>query len=153
MASKDCYQWCMQTFPKENIKILCERMYVGTFQFRCHMKLDVHQQSHTQRDGEKVVTLKGLDVCHKAWKHIMGVPKSTFYHYAKYALQNMVTQLHGNSGLYKPRPHTIRATATFRCILEKSTHHMPHRSCVLSFGDKVVTKIFSAIWKWKDTSP
>ena len=31
--------------------------------------------------------------------------------------------------------------------------HMPHRSCVLSSGDKVVTKVFPTIWKWKDTIP
>ena len=65
----------------------------------------------------------------------------------------MVAQLHGNSGLQKPRAHTVQATATLRCILEKSADHMPHRSHVLSFGEKVVTKILPATWKWKDTVP
>ena len=81
----------------------------------------------------------------------MGVSESTFYFYAKYASQNMVAQLHGNSGLQKPRAHTVQATATLRCILEKSADHMPHRSRVLSSGEKVVTKVLPATWKWKDT--
>ena len=115
------------------------------------MKLDVHWQSCTQSDGWKVVTFEGLDVYHNAWRHIMGVPESTFYHYAKYASQNMVAQLHGYSGLCKPRAHTVQATTTFTCILEKSTDHMPHRSCVLSLGDKVVPKVLPATWKWKDS--
>ena len=83
----------------------------------------------------------------------MLVSESTFYRYAKYASQNMMVRLHGNSGLQKPRVHTIQATATLRCILEKSADHMPHRSCVLSSGEKVVTKVLPATWKWKDTVP
>ena len=30
---------------------------------------------------------------------------------------------------------------------------MPHRSRVLSSGEKVVTKVLPATWKWKDTVP
>ena len=83
----------------------------------------------------------------------MEVSESTFYRYAKYASQNMVAQLHGNSGLQKPRAHTVQATAILRCILEKSADHMPHRLHVLSSGEKVVTKVLPATWKRKDTVP
>ena len=83
----------------------------------------------------------------------MGVLESTFYRYAKYASQDTVAQLHGNSGLCKPRAHTIQTTTTLRCILEKSADHMPHRSRLLSSGEKVVTKVLSATWKWKVTIP
>ena len=129
-------------------------MYIGTtFQFQCHLKLDVHRQSRTDHDGRKVVTLKGVDVCHQAWRLIMDVPESTFFLYAKHASENMVAQMHGNTGLRKPRPHTMQATATLRCIVDKSADHMPHRSRVLSCGKKVVTKVLLATWKWKDTVP
>ena len=149
-----CSQHCAQTFPRDKIKSLRERMYVGTsFRFQCHMKLDIHRQSRTLGDGQKVVILEGLDVCHNAWRHIMGVSEFTFYRYAKYASQNMVVQLHGNSDLQKPRAHTIQATTTLRCILEKSADNLPHRSHVLSSSEKVVTKVLPATWKWKDTVP
>ena len=87
VSTRDCCsQHYAHIFPRDKIKTLHERMYVGTsFQFRCHMKLDVHRQSCTLGDGRKVVTLEGLDVCHNAWRHIMGVSESTFYRYAKYA--------------------------------------------------------------------
>ena len=80
-----------------------------------------------------------------------GCPESTFYQYTKHATQNMVAQMHGNTGLHKPRPHTIQATATLRCILNKSADHLPHRSRVLASGKKVVSKVLPAIWKWKET--
>ena len=83
----------------------------------------------------------------------MGVSESTFYSYAKYASQNMVAQLYGNSGLRKPQVHTVQATAILKCILEKSADHMPHKPRVLSSGEKVVTKVLPATWKWKDTIP
>ena len=109
VSTRDCYsQHCAQTFPQDKIRSLREQMYVGTsFQFRCHMKLDIHRQSRTLGDGRKVVTLEDLDVCHNAWRHIMRVSESTFYCYARYASQNMVAQLHGNSGLQKPKAHTV----------------------------------------------
>ena len=90
VASKDCYSRnCAQTFPREKIKLLRERIYVGTtFQFRSHLKLDVHRQSWTDSDGRKIVTLEGVDVCHEAWRHIMAIPESTFYRYAKHAAEN-----------------------------------------------------------------
>ena len=77
----------------------------------------------------------------------MEVSESTFYCYAKYASQNMVAHLYGNSSLKKPRAHIVQSTATLRCILEKSTDHMPHRSSVLLSGEKVVTKVLPATWK------
>ena len=155
VASKDyCSRRCTQTFPREKIKLLRERMYIGTtFQFRCHLKLDIHCQSRTDHDGRKVVTLEGVDVCHQAWRLIMDVPESTFFRYAKHASENMVAQMHGNTGLRKPRPHTVQATATLQCIVDKSTDHMLHRSQVLTCGKKVVTKVLPATWKWKDTVP
>ena len=61
--------------------------------------------------------------------------------------------MHSNTGLRKPRPRTIQATATLRCILDKSAHHMPHRSQVLASGKKVVSKVLPATWKWKETIP
>ena len=92
VANKDCsFKHYIQTFFREKIEVLHECMYVmTTFQFQCHMKLDVHQQTCMYSDGQKVVTIEGVNVYHKAWKHIMALPESTFYRYAKHASKNII---------------------------------------------------------------
>ena len=61
--------------------------------------------------------------------------------------------MHSHLGMQKTRPHTLQATATLGCILDRAADHMPHRSRVLDFGSKVVAKILPASWKWKDSIP
>jgi hypothetical protein len=87
------------------------------------------------------------------WRHIMGVLETTFYHYAGYATEGRPTQKHGNFGLLKPRAHNMQATATLRCILDRSADHMSHRSRTLPSSEKVVSKVLLATWKWKESIP
>jgi hypothetical protein len=47
----------------------------------------------------------------------------------------------------------VQAMATLRCILDRSMDHMPHRSRTITFSEKVVSKVLSAIWKWKESIP
>jgi hypothetical protein len=82
----------------------------------------------------------------------MAVPNTTFYYYVGYAANNHVVQKHGNSSLIKPQAHTMQATSTLRCILNKSANPIPHRSCTLAFGEKVVSKVLLATWKWKEST-
>jgi hypothetical protein len=60
---------------------------------------------------------------------------------------------HGNVGSVKPQAHTVHAIATLRCIINKSTDHMCHRSRTLASGEKVVSKVLLATWKWKESIP
>jgi len=149
LASKDCCSKnCAQTISLEKMKLLRERMYVGTtFQFQTHLKLEVHRQSRTQCKDRKVVTVEGIDVYHEAWRHIMVDPESMLYRYAKSSARNEVAQIHSNFSLYKPRLHTLQATTTLRCILKKSTDHMPDRSRILASGEKVVAKVLPPSWR------
>jgi hypothetical protein len=83
-------------------------MYCQTgYEFKNHWKFDVHWQIHVNAKGHCVVTLEAEEVCLAAWRHIMGVPETTFYCYAGYAVEGRPAQKHGNSGLLKPRAHTI----------------------------------------------
>lgn len=149
-----CTRNCVQPFPREKIRCFRERMYSGTsYQFRFHMKLDIHRQVHRNADGKRVVTVEGIDVCLPAWRHIAGVSEATFHRFQKYVAEGIQAHPHGNSSLLKPRKHTSQATATLRCILENSADHMPHRTKTLKSGEKVVSMILPATWKWKSAIP
>nr|PNR49411.1 hypothetical protein PHYPA_011307 [Physcomitrium patens] len=149
-----CMRNCVQPFPREKIKSFRERMYNGsTFQFRAHMKLDVHRAVHRDASGRKMVTVEGIIVCLRAWMHISGVSEATFYRYQAYVKANREARDHGNTGLPKPRKHTEQATAMLKCILEKEADHMPHRTRSTKSGEKMVLMILPATFQWKDQIP
>ena len=102
-------------------------------------------------EGCQVVTLEGEEVCLVAWRHIIGVPETTFYRYAGYLAEGRPTKKHGNSGLLKPQAHIMQATATLRCKLDRSADHMPYRFQILASSEKVVLKVFPTTWKWKES--
>nr|PNR45284.1 hypothetical protein PHYPA_015055 [Physcomitrium patens] len=149
-----CMRNCVQPFPREKIKSFREQMYNGsTFQFRAHMKLDVHRAVHRDASGRKMVTVEGINVCLRAWMHISGVSEATFYRYQAYVKANREARDHGNTRLPKPRKHTEQATATLKCILEKEADHMPHRTRSTKSGEKMVSMILPATFQWKDQIP
>ena len=149
-----CSQSCVQHFPRAKITVLRSRMYdKTTVQFKNHIKLDVHRQFHRNATGRNVVTLEGIDVCPFAWMKIMGVSSTTFYRNAKSAAAGHAAQNHGNTGLRKPRSHTVVATATLGAILDRHADHMPHKTRVLPSGEKVVAKVLPSNFKWKDQIP
>jgi len=47
----------------------------------------------------------------------------------------------------------LQAIATLKCVLEKSANHMPHHMHTLPFGEKMVSKVLSATFLWKETLP
>ena len=122
-----------------------------TFKFQYHIKLDVHRQVHLNVEGKRVVTMEGIDVCLSGWWHIAGVSDSTFHCFQGYAAKGESAQPHGNAGSKKPRKHTLQATATLQCLLEKETDHMSHRAHTLPSREKVVSKVLLATFKWKET--
>jgi hypothetical protein len=149
-----CSRSCVQLYPRDKIKVLRMRMYFGTtVVFRRHIKLDVHRQVRVDSNGRNVVTLEGIDVCPSAWQHIMGVSETSFYLYARDAVAGVAAQPHGNTGLKKPRHHTVVATAALRVILNRNADHMPHKTRVLPSGEKAVAKVLPANFKWKDQIP
>jgi hypothetical protein len=59
-----CKRNCVQPFSRLKIRQLREHMYRQTgFEFKNHLKLDVHRQIHVNAEGCRVVTLEGEDVC------------------------------------------------------------------------------------------
>ena len=113
------------------------------------MKMEVHRQVHRDSRGRRMVTVEEIPVCMRAWMHISGVPKSTFYRYQTYMNNGREALDHGNKGLLKPRKHTQQAAASLKCILEKQADHMPHRTSTLKTWEKVVSMCLPATFQWK----
>ena len=102
-----CSQNCVQPFPRAKIRAFRERMYHNsTFKHRAFMKMEVHRQVHRDSRGRRMVTVKEIPVCMRAWMHISSVPESTFYRYQTYMNNGREALDHGNKGLLKPRKHT-----------------------------------------------
>jgi hypothetical protein len=130
-----CKLNCVQPFPREKILAVRNQMWRDSnVRLRTHVKLDVQRQFHNDSNGNRVVTLEGINVCSTAWQLIMGVSRATFFRYAKAATSGDRARHHGNYGSKKPREHTVQAIATLRCLLEKFADHMPHRSTTLPIG-------------------
>ena len=137
-----CSQSCMQHYPRVKIIVFRSCTYdKTTVQFRNHIKLDIHRQFHRDATGRNVVTFEGIDVCPFAWMKIMGVSSSTFYRNAKFVAADHAAQNHGNTGLRKPRSHTVVATTTLGAILDRHAEHMPYKTRVLLSREKVVAKV------------
>jgi hypothetical protein len=70
-----------------------------------------------------------------------------------YAIDGRAAKKHGNSGSIKPRAYIMQAISILRCILDKLADHMPHRYRTLASSEKVVSKVLSTTWKWKESIP
>jgi hypothetical protein len=75
-----CKLNCVQPFPKEKILAVRNQMWRDNdVRLRTHVKLDVHRKFHNNCNGNRVVTLEGINVCSTAWQLIMGVSRTTFF--------------------------------------------------------------------------
>jgi hypothetical protein len=149
-----CKLNCVQPFPREKILAVRNQMWRDSdVRLRTHVKLDVHKQFHNDSNGNRVVTLEGINMCSTAWQLIMDVSRATFFRYAEAATSGHRARHHGNYGSKKLREHILQAIATLRCQLEKSADHMLRRSTTMPTGETMVTKTLPSSFKWKDTLP
>jgi hypothetical protein len=45
----------------------------------------------------------------------------------------------------------MQEMAMLRYILDRSADHMPHRTWILTSGEKGTSKVLPATWKWKES--
>ena len=72
------------------------------------------------------MTLCSREVCENVWYSIHGVSRSAYHKYKAAALVGRVNGMHGNSGITRPRPHTIQAEANFMTIIQENADRMPN---------------------------
>ena len=146
-----CRQNCLQPFPRGQIQAIRSQLHVhGGVYFRKSRLLEVHRQTHLDRNGREMITLGGVEVCPTAWCAIHGVSRATFYRYKGMAQEDKQPEHHGNLGLKKPRTHTLQATATLRLMVEKEADAMPHKLRTLESGEKVSSMVLPSAFRWKD---
>lgn len=56
------------------------------YEFKNHLKLEVHRQIYGDGNEKKVMMLDGIKVCLAAWQHRMEVLETTYYCYASYTI-------------------------------------------------------------------
>ena len=72
------------------------------------------------------MTLRSHEVCENAWYSIHGVSRAAYHKYKVAALGGRVNEMHGNSGITRPRPYTIQAEASFMTIIQENVDCMPN---------------------------
>ena len=86
------------------------------------------------------MTLCSREVCENAWYTIHGISRSAYHKYKAVALAGRVNRMHWNSGITRPRPHTIQAKANFMTIIQENADRMPNE--FRNIGRKRVNNLF-----------
>ena len=106
---------------------LRRKFYGSTFEVRREIAYAVQGQLYSLPERrKKFLTLSGREVCENAWYSIHGVSRAAYHMYKAAALAGRVNRTHGNSGITRPRPHTIQAKANFATIIQENADRMPN---------------------------
>ena len=122
-----CKFRCCQSFSWDNTLALRRKFYGSTFELRREIAYAVQGQLHSlPKRRKKFLTLSGREVCENAWYSIHGVSRAAYHKYKAAALAGRVNGTNGNSGITRPRPHTIQAEANFATIIQENADRMPN---------------------------
>ena len=122
-----CKFRCCQSFSWDDTLALRRKFYGSTFELRREIAYALQGQLHSLPERrKKFLTLSGREVCENAWYSIHGVSRAAYHKYKAAALAGRVNGMHGNSGITRPRPHTIQAEANFATIIQENADRMPN---------------------------
>ena len=106
---------------------LRRKFYGSTFEVSREIAYAVQGQLHSLPERRKMfMTLCSREVCENAWYTIHGVSRSAYHKYKAAVLAGRVNGMHENSGITRPRPHTIQAEANFMTIIQENESRMPN---------------------------
>jgi hypothetical protein len=145
-----CKRLCLEQFDAALIYTLRHEMHHSDSKSKDAIRLAVHR--HCRRisgESRRFCVLEGKLVCMLAWRKIYGVSKTDFYRYKQYAASGRRAQFHAGKGRTKARVSKQQAVQTMKMLLETKADPMPHRTCNLKTGEKVVQKILPSGTKWK----
>ena len=128
VSSLRCYKFrCCQTFSWDDTLALRGKFYGSTFEVCREIAYAVQGQLNSLPERrKKFLTLSGCEVCENFWYSIHGVSRVAYHKYKVAALANRINRMHGNSGITRPRPHTIQAEANFATIIQENVDRIPN---------------------------
>ena len=122
-----CKFKCCQTFSWDDMLALTRKFYGNTFEICREIAYTVQGQLHSLLEQKKkFMTLSSREVCESTWYTINGISRSAYHKYKAAALAGRVNGMHRNSGITRPRPHTIQAEANFTTIIQENVDRMPN---------------------------
>jgi hypothetical protein len=145
-----CKHLCMEQFDSALIYTLRHEMHHSDSKSKDALQLGVHRHfCRIKGESRQFCVLDGKLVCMLQCRKIYGVSKTDFYRYKQYAASSRRAQYHGGKGRTKLSGSKLQAVQTMKMLLESKGDRMPHRTCNLKTGEKVVQKILLAGTKWK----
>ena len=142
VSSLRCCEFkCCQSFSWDDTLALRCKFYGSTFELRREIAYAMQGQLHSLSERrKKFLTLSGHEVCENAWYSIHGVSRAAYHKYKAAALADRVNGMQGNSGITRPRPHTIQAEANFATIIQENADRMSNE--FRNIGRKRVNNLF-----------
>ena len=98
----------------------------------------------------KIMTLKNVKVCCKAWYIIRVVYKVAFYRFECYSSQGQWSWIHGSSNTKKLKEDTCQVATTFSTILFPLINVMPQNTRMLPSEKKFLQVVFPIGTKWEN---
>nr|PNR58557.1 hypothetical protein PHYPA_005552 [Physcomitrium patens] len=118
---------CCQTFNWDDTLALRRKFHSSTIEARREIAYAVQGQLHSLPGRrKKFITFSNREVCENAWYIIHGISRAAYHAYKTVAIGGWVTGTHGNTGIARPRPHTIQAEANIMTIINDNADCMPN---------------------------
>lgn len=106
---------------------LRRKFHSSTIEARREIAYAVQGQLHSLPGRrKKFITFSNREVCENAWYIIHGISRAAYHAYKTVAIGGWVTGTHGNTGIARPRPHTIQAEANIMTIINDNADCMPN---------------------------
>ena len=75
---------------------------------------------------KKFITLSSREVYKNAWYTIHGISRLAYHKYKAAAFVGRINEMHRDSGITQPQPHTIQVETNFMTIIQENRDRMPN---------------------------
>jgi hypothetical protein len=143
-----CDLQCYECIPWAKVAQIQEKYWSKTFDERREFGVDLIGRFHKDGEGSPLITMFEEIVCEKACWKILGISKTTFFDYKRRYQVGLHRSIHGNTGIRKPRPHTVQAEGTVMTLVRDHADRPPVPMKGIGRGRKDVHLFFLPPLSW-----